>query len=54
MSGYVSESVRCKNLIDGRVTLVTGCRDAMLWCDHNLTFDLAVLTLNLKMLSVGS
>ena len=28
-----------------------GCRCAMLWCDLNLTFDLAIVTLGLKILS---
>ena len=32
-------------------TLVRGCRCAMSWCDLDLTFDLAVVTLSLKNLS---
>ena len=32
-------------------TLVGECRCAMSWCDLNLTFVLAVLTLSLKILS---
>ena len=31
--------------------LVRGCRCAMSWCDLDLTFDLAVVTLTYKMLS---
>ena len=33
-------------------TLVRGYRCATPWCDLDLTFDLAVVTLNLKILSV--
>ena len=32
-------------------TLVRGCRCATSWFDLNLTFDLAVVTLSLKILS---
>ena len=32
-------------------TLVRGCRYAMSWCDLDLTFDLAIVTLTLKVLS---
>ena len=32
-------------------TLVRKCRCAMSWCDLDLTFDLAVVTLSLKILS---
>ena len=32
-------------------TLVRGCRCAMSWCDFDLTFDLAVVTLTYKILS---
>ena len=32
-------------------TLVGVCRCAMPWCDLDLTFDLAVVTLSLKILS---
>ena len=32
-------------------TLVRGCRCATSWCDLDLTFDLAVVTLSLKILS---
>ena len=31
-------------------TLVRGCRCATSWCDLDLTFDLAVVTLTYKML----
>ena len=32
-------------------TLVWGCRCAVSWCDIDLTFDLAVVTLTFKILS---
>ena len=32
-------------------TLVIGCRCATSWCDLELTFDLALVTLSLKILS---
>ena len=32
-------------------TLVSGCRCATSWSDLDLTFDLAVMTLSLKILS---
>ena len=32
-------------------TLVRGCRCATSWCDLDLTFDLAVVTLTYKILS---
>ena len=32
-------------------TLVRGCRCAISWCDFDLTFDLAVVTLTSKILS---
>ena len=32
-------------------TLVRGCRFAMSWCDLDLTFDLTIATLSLKILS---
>ena len=32
-------------------TLVMGCRCATSWCDLDLTFDLAVVTLTYKILS---
>ena len=46
----ISETVRCRKLILVG-TLVRGCRCAMSWCDLDLTFDLAVVTLSLKILS---
>ena len=48
--GYISETVRCMKLILGR-DIGWGCRCAMSWCDLDLTFDLAIVTLNLKILS---
>ena len=32
-------------------TLIGSCRCATLWCDFELTFDLALVTLNFKILS---
>ena len=32
-------------------TLVRGCRCAMSWCDLDLTFDFAIVTLPYKILS---
>ena len=32
-------------------TLVKGCRRALSWCDLDLTFDLAIMTLTFKILS---
>ena len=32
-------------------TLVRGCRDATSWCDLDLIFDLAVMTLTYKILA---
>ena len=48
--GCISETVRCRKLILVG-TLVRGCRCAMSWCDLDLTFDLAAVTLSLKILS---
>ena len=48
--GCISETVRCRKLILGRI-LVRGCRCATSWCDLDLTFDLAVVTLIYKILS---
>ena len=42
--GCISETVRCRKLILGR-TLVRMCRRATSWCDLDLTFDLAIVTL---------
>ena len=44
------KSVSCRKLILGR-TLVRTCRCATPWSDLDLTFDLAVVTLSLKVLS---
>ena len=44
--GCISENVRCRKMI-----LVRGCRCATSWSDLDLTFDLAVVTLSLKILS---
>ena len=46
----ISETVRCRKLILGRA-LVRGCRCAMSWCELDLTFELAAVTLNLNILS---
>ena len=40
---YISESIKCRDIIGG-------CRSAVSWCDLDLTFDLAVVTLSLKIL----
>ena len=40
----------CRKLILGR-DVCSGCRCATSWCNLDLTFDLAVVTLSLKMLS---
>ena len=47
--GCISETVRCRKLIRGR-DIDWGCRYAMSWCDLDLTFDLVVVTLSLKIL----
>ena len=47
--GCISETVRCRKLILGR-DIGWGCRCAMSWSDLDLTFDLAVVTLSLKIL----
>ena len=49
--GCISETVRCRKLILGYGILVRGCRCATSWCDLDLTFDLAVVTLTYKILS---
>ena len=46
----ILETIRCRMLILAG-TLVRGCRSAMSWCDFDLTFDLSILTLSLKILS---
>ena len=48
--GCISETVRCRKLILGR-DISIGCRCATSWCDLDLTFDLAAVTLSLKILS---
>ena len=48
--GCISETVRCRKLIRGR-DIGWGCRCATSWSDLDLTFDLAVVTLSLKILS---
>ena len=48
--GCISETVRCRKLILGR-DIGWGCRCATSWYDLDLTFDLAVVTLSLKILS---
>ena len=46
----ISETVSCRKLILGR-DIGWGCRCATSWCDLDLTFDLAVVTLTYKILS---
>ena len=48
--GCIAETVRCRQLILGTSTVIR-CRCAMSWSDLDLTFDLAVVTLSLKILS---
>ena len=48
LSGCISETVRCRKLVLGRDI---GCRCALSWCDLDLTFDLAVVTLTYNILS---
>ena len=48
--GCISETVRCRKLILGR-DIGWGCSCATSWSDFDLTFDLAVVTLSLKILS---
>ena len=50
LSGLHSEIIRCRKLILGRV-IGWGCRCATSWWDIDLTFDLAAVTLSLKILS---
>ena len=45
----MSETVMCRRLILGR-DISQGCRFATSLCDLDLTFDLAVVTLSLKIL----
>ena len=49
-SGCISETVRCRKFILGR-DIGWGCRCAMSWFDLDLTFDLAVMALSLKIMS---
>ena len=46
----ISETVRCGKLILGR-DIGWGCKCATSWYDLDLTFDLAIVTLSLKILS---
>ena len=48
--GCVSETVSCRMLILGR-DIAWGCRCATSWCDLDLIFDLAVVTLTYNVLS---
>ena len=48
---YISETVRCRKLILGRDIGWGVYRCATSWCDLDLTFDLAVVTLSLKILN---
>ena len=48
---HISEKIRCRKLILGR-DIGWGCRCVTSWCDLDLTFDLAVVTLTYNALSV--
>ena len=48
--GCISVTIRCRKLILGR-DIGLGRRCATSWSDLDLTFDLAVVTLSLKILS---
>ena len=48
--GCISETVKCRKLILGR-DIGWGYRCATSWCNLDWTFDLAVVTLSLKILS---
>ena len=48
--GYISETIRNRMLKLGS-DIGWGCKCATSWCDLDLTFDLAVMTLSLKILS---
>ena len=48
--GCISETVRCRKFILG-MDSGWGCRCATSWSNLDLTFDLAVVTLSLKILS---
>ena len=46
LSGCISETIRCRKLVyTWYGKLVGDCRCAMSWCDLDLTFDLALVTL---------
>ena len=45
--GCISETVRCRKLVLRR-DISWGCNCATLWCDLDLSFDLAVVTFTLK------
>ena len=47
---YISETLRCRKLKLGR-DIGWGCKYATLWCDVDLTFGLAIVTLTFKILS---
>ena len=47
--GCISETIRCRKLIFGR-DIGWGCRCALSGCDLDLNFDLAKVTLSLKIL----
>ena len=49
-SGCISKAIKCRKLILCR-DIGWGCRCAASWFDLDLTFDLAVVTLSLKILS---
>ena len=42
--GCMSQNIRCRKLILGR-DIARGCRCARSWCNLDLTFDHAVVTL---------
>ena len=49
--GSISETLRYKMLILSRKIGVKGCGCTMSWCDLDLTFDVTLVTLSLKILS---
>ena len=48
--GCISETVRCRTFILGR-GIVWVCMSAVPWCDFDLAFDLAIVTLTFKILA---
>ena len=48
--GCISETIRCRMLIVG-MDIGWGCGYTTSWCDLELTFDLTVVTLSLKIIS---